>query len=105
MWILGCLDSSSRRRLPLPQLFEIISRIFEICKMKRGRHMRAVLLRDGRLSVGEIADPVPGHGELLLKTLSTAICASDVHFMDHPESAVDDPTGRSLYDPDRDIVM
>jgi threonine dehydrogenase-like Zn-dependent dehydrogenase len=25
--------------------------------------------------------------------------------MDHPESAIDDPTGRSLYDPDRDIVM
>ena len=50
-------------------------------------------------------DPVPGHGELLLKTLSTAICASDVHFMDHPELAIDDPTGRSLYDPHRDIVL
>jgi threonine dehydrogenase-like Zn-dependent dehydrogenase len=41
----------------------------------------------------------------LLKTLSTAICASDVHFMDHPELGVDDPTGRSLYDADRDIVL
>ncbi|BCO35887.1 alcohol dehydrogenase [Mycobacterium heckeshornense] len=67
--------------------------------------MRAVVLRGGRLEVRETADPVPGHGELLLKTLSTAICASDVHFMDHPELAIDDPTGRSLYDPDRDIVM
>ncbi len=35
----------------------------------------------------------------------TAICASDVHFMDHPELGVDDPTGRSLYDADRDIVL
>jgi threonine dehydrogenase-like Zn-dependent dehydrogenase len=67
--------------------------------------MRAVVLRDGKLHVGETADPVPGQGELLLRTLSTAICASDVHFMDHPELGVNDPTGRSLYDPHRDIVM
>src|ERR1700750_2540384 len=67
--------------------------------------MRAVVLRDGRLEVRDIDDPVPGPGELLLRTLSTAICASDVHFMDHPEMGIDDPTGRSLYDADRDIVM
>jgi threonine dehydrogenase-like Zn-dependent dehydrogenase len=67
--------------------------------------VRAVVLRDGRLDVREIADPVPGRGELLLRTLSTAICASDVHFMDHPEMGVDDPTGRSLYDENRDIVL
>jgi threonine dehydrogenase-like Zn-dependent dehydrogenase len=67
--------------------------------------LRAVVLRDGRLTVRETADPEPGPGELLLRTLSTAICASDVHFMDHPELAVDDPTGRSLYDADRDIVL
>ena len=67
--------------------------------------MRAVVLRDGQLRVRETPDPVPGPGELLLRTLSTAICASDVHFMDHPELAVDDPTGRSLYDAGRDIVL
>ncbi len=77
-----------------------ISRIIE----KRAA-LRAVVLRGGRLDVRETADPVPGQGDLLLKTLSTAICASDVHFMDHPELAIDDPTGRSLYDADRDIVM
>ena len=67
--------------------------------------MRAVVLRDGRLEVREVADPVPGPGEVLLRTLSTAICASDVHFMDHPEMGINDPTGRSLYDADRDIVL
>ncbi|WP_374025310.1 zinc-binding dehydrogenase [Mycobacterium sp. HNNTM2301] len=67
--------------------------------------MRAVVLRGGELTVRETPDPVAGQGDLLLKTLSTAICASDVHFMDHPELAIDDATGRSLYDPDRDIVM
>ena len=67
--------------------------------------MRAVVLKGGQLEVRQTADPVPGQGDLLLKTLSTAICASDVHFMDHPELGIDDPTGRSLYDADRDIVM
>ncbi|NIH96171.1 zinc-binding dehydrogenase [Mycolicibacterium fluoranthenivorans] len=66
--------------------------------------MRAVLLRHGELTVGDTPDPVPGPGELLLRTLSTAICASDVHFMDHPALA-DDPTGRTLYDAERDIVL
>lgn len=67
--------------------------------------MRAVVLRGGQLALREVADPVPGQGELLLRTLSTAICASDVHFMDHPEMGVNDPTGRSLYDANRDIVL
>ena len=67
--------------------------------------MRAVVLRNGELTVRETPDPVPGPGELLCKTLSTAICASDVHFMDHPALSIDDPTGRSLYDSDRDIVL
>ncbi len=65
--------------------------------------MRAVLLRHGELTIGDTPDPVPGQGELLLRTLSTAICASDVHFMDHPAQA--DPTGRSHYDAERDIVL
>lgn len=67
--------------------------------------MRAVVLRGGRLEVRETADPVPGPGELLLRTLSTAICASDVHYMDHPERVTDDETGRFVYDENRDIVM
>ena len=67
--------------------------------------MRAVVLREGALAVHEIPDPVPGPGELLLRVLSTAICASDVHFMDHPELGLNDPTGRSLYDADRDVVL
>ncbi|WP_454793097.1 alcohol dehydrogenase catalytic domain-containing protein [Mycolicibacterium lutetiense] len=67
--------------------------------------MRAVVLRAGQLQVREIPDPVPGPGELLLRVLSTAICASDVHFMDHPELGLNDPTGRSLYDTAQDVVL
>jgi threonine dehydrogenase-like Zn-dependent dehydrogenase len=55
--------------------------------------------------VREVADPEPGPGELLLRIRSTAICASDVHFMDYPELSLHDPTGRSLYDADRDVVL
>ena len=67
--------------------------------------MRAVVLRGGRLAVREVAEPVPGRGHLLLRTLATAICASDVHFMDHPDVAASDPTGMFGYDPERDVVM
>src|SRR4029077_19608803 len=62
--------------------------------------MRAVVLRDGRLEVRDTADPVPGPGELLIKPLSAAICASDVHYMDHPNSAP-----RLVWDSDRDTIM
>jgi len=65
--------------------------------------MRAVVLRDGRLEVRETPDPVPGEGELLLRTVSTAICASDVHYMDHPDP--DDTSGMFVWDADRDVVM
>ena len=67
--------------------------------------MRAVVLRDGRLEVRETADPVPGPGDLLVKTLSTAICASDIHFMDHPDVVTNDGSGRFVYDADRDMVL
>ena len=67
--------------------------------------MRAVVLRDGRVEVRETGDPVPREGELLIRTLSTAICASDVHFMDcHDAIPSGGPTGM-LYDPSRDIVL
>ena len=62
--------------------------------------MRAVVLREGKLEVRETADPVPGPGELLIKPLSAAICASDVHYMDHPNSA-----DRFVWDSGRDTVM
>lgn len=62
--------------------------------------MRAVVLRRNELEVRETADPVPGPGELLIKPLSAAICASDVHYMDHPHTA-----DRFVWDAERDTVM
>jgi len=66
--------------------------------------MRAVVLRNGQLEVRETPDPVPGPGELLVRTVSTAICASDVHFIDHHDAVSGAGLGM-LYDPDRDIVL
>jgi threonine dehydrogenase-like Zn-dependent dehydrogenase len=64
--------------------------------------MRAVVLRHGQLEVRETADPVPREGELLLRTISTAICASDIHYMDHPS-----PNTQSLFvwSAEHDVVM
>src|SRR4030095_1046897 len=75
-----------------------------VCRRSRGAEhaMRAVVLKGGRLEVRETPDPAPGPGEILLRTLSTAICASDVHFMDHAESR--ESTGM-VYDAERDIVL
>ena len=67
--------------------------------------MRAVVLRNGALEVRETPDPIPGPGELLIRTLSTAICASDVHFMDHHDALPAGGPGGMVYDPDRDIVL
>src|SRR3954452_4917350 len=67
--------------------------------------MRAVVLRGGRLEVRGTADPVPGPGELLLRTLSTAICASDVHFMDHHDLVPEGGPAGMVYDEDRDMVL
>jgi threonine dehydrogenase-like Zn-dependent dehydrogenase len=67
--------------------------------------MRAAVLREGRIEVRETADPVPGPGQLLARVLSCAICASDLHFMDHPEGVAEDDSGLWDYHADRDIVM
>ncbi|WP_216893462.1 zinc-binding dehydrogenase [Nocardia alni] len=67
--------------------------------------MRAAVLRGGRVQARVIDDPVPGPGQLLVRSLACAICASDLHFMDHPEAGAYDDTGMATYDQDVDIVM
>lgn len=50
----------------------------------------------------ESPDPVPGPGELLICTRSTAICASDVHFMDHHDAVPAREPAGMVYDPPPD---
>jgi threonine dehydrogenase-like Zn-dependent dehydrogenase len=67
--------------------------------------MRAAVLRGGTVQARVIDDPVPGPGQLLVRSLACGICASDLHFMDHPETGAEDDSGMSTYDQDVDIVM
>ena len=67
--------------------------------------MRAAVLRRGSVEARIIDDPVPGPGQLLVRSLACGICASDLHFMDHPEAGAYDDSGMSTYDQDADIVM
>jgi threonine dehydrogenase-like Zn-dependent dehydrogenase len=41
--------------------------------------MRAAILRNRRIEVGEVPAPEPGPGEVLVKTLACGICGSDLH--------------------------
>jgi threonine dehydrogenase-like Zn-dependent dehydrogenase len=65
--------------------------------------MRAVVLQRRQLEVREMSEPAPREGEILLRTLSTAICASDIHYMDHP--AAPDTPSVCVWDADREVVM
>jgi threonine dehydrogenase-like Zn-dependent dehydrogenase len=67
--------------------------------------MRAAVLRGGKVESRVVDDPAPGPGQILVRSLACGICASDLHFMDHPEAGVDDDSGMSTYDVDVDIVM
>ncbi len=67
--------------------------------------MRAAVLRGGSVEARVIDDPVAGPGQILVRSLACGICASDLHFMDHPEAGADDDSGMSTYDTDADIVM
>ena len=67
--------------------------------------MRAAVLRQGRVETRTVEDPVPGPGQVLVRSLACGICASDLHYMDHPEAGADDDSGWATYDQDIDIVM
>lgn len=67
--------------------------------------MRAVTLRHGALALNEIPTPEPGPGQVLVRTLACAICASDHHHMDHPDVAQADRSGMRVDAPDEHVVM
>ncbi len=45
--------------------------------------MRAAVIRHGRIVVEELPTPVPGAGEVLVRTLACGICGSDLHLFEH----------------------
>jgi threonine dehydrogenase-like Zn-dependent dehydrogenase len=71
--------------------------------------MKAAILRDGAMVVDEIADLVPGPGQVLVETVACGICGSDLHTVDHAdhmvETALDAGSETFDFDPSRDLVM
>ena len=71
--------------------------------------MRAAIMRGQRIVVDDISVPEPGNGHVLVKTLASGICGSDLHMVKHgPQlAAVADKDDRLLQsmDLDRDVVM
>jgi len=64
-------------------------------------------MRHGRIETVEMADPRPGPGEVLVRTLACGICGSDLHTLQHVHRFAKDAgaaTGSSI-DPARDLVM
>jgi threonine dehydrogenase-like Zn-dependent dehydrogenase len=51
--------------------------------------MRAVIRRDGKLVVDEMAAPTPQAGQLLARSLVCGICGSDLHALDHYDHMID----------------
>ncbi len=70
--------------------------------------MRAVPMRRGELRVDEVPDPVPGPGEVLVKTLACGICGSDLHMVQRVQRSLagnDDGSPDFRFDNDSDVIM
>jgi threonine dehydrogenase-like Zn-dependent dehydrogenase len=71
--------------------------------------MRAAVLRDGRMVYrDDLADPVPGPGQVLVAVRSCGICGSDLHFAAHGSEVLTlsrQMAGGMQVDLDRDVFM
>lgn len=70
--------------------------------------MRAAIANAGRLRIGEVADPVPGPGEALVRVAACGICGSDLHALRHGDRMVEQGREAGLpvmFDPHRDHIM
>jgi threonine dehydrogenase-like Zn-dependent dehydrogenase len=70
--------------------------------------MRAAIYRKGDIVVGDVPDPRPGEGQVLVKTLCCGICGSDLHAAKHMQQFADlaqRTGGRWALDPGRDVVF
>jgi threonine dehydrogenase-like Zn-dependent dehydrogenase len=73
--------------------------------------MKAAVMRDGALVVDDVPDPVPGPGQVLVKTLACGICGSDLHFLKYGDQLVSlgqemgGGVGSMTVDLSKDLIM
>lgn len=70
--------------------------------------MKAVVRRGTALVEDDLADPVPGEGQALVKTLVCGICGSDLHalhYLDHMIGLTRRAGGMETLDPAKDVVF
>ncbi|CAN5921913.1 zinc-binding dehydrogenase [soil metagenome] len=70
--------------------------------------MRAAIFRDGAIVVGDIPEPRPAAGQVLVKTVACGICGSDLHAARHAPNMVamtKRVSGRTPMDLSRDVVF
>jgi threonine dehydrogenase-like Zn-dependent dehydrogenase len=71
--------------------------------------MRAAVFRGGEIVADTWPDPIPGAGQVLVKTLACGICGSDLHARKHAHRMADITRHlngrRKPMDPSRDVVM
>ena len=70
--------------------------------------MRAAIFRNGEIVVDTMPEPVPGAGQVLVKTLACGICGSDLHARKHAHRLVEMAKyfpGRKPMDLSRDVVF
>ena len=71
--------------------------------------MRAAIFRNGEIVTDTLPEPVPGTGQVLVKTLACGICGSDLHARKHAHRMAEMTrhlnTSRKPMDPSRDVVF
>jgi len=67
--------------------------------------MRAAVMRNSRIVTDDVPEPIPGPGEVLVKTLACGICGSDLHALKHAKQFVENAPGGMAMDISRDVVM
>src|SRR4051794_23684942 len=70
--------------------------------------MRAAIFRNGEIVVGDLPEPRPAAGQVLVKTLACGICGSDLHARKHAHRMVELSRhfpGRKPMDLSRDVVF
>lgn len=70
--------------------------------------MQAAIARNGVIVVDEVADPVPGPGDALVRVISCGICGSDLHALLHADELVAAAAESGVvipFDPRLDYVM